>query len=324
MKPNVNIIALACLLCAVGLMALLFGESRNDPSLRIAALVAGTGLVSALAAIASTGARNPVNVLLRRGPLPFYGRISYGLYMTHIMVFIFFGWFDLRMDRYGIPGNHDLKNHNYSDIRLTSFWTLVEGGRLMLVEPGRPKEIEGPYPIRLHGFPCGYPVKPLKQPHDLFVEVALVHDYIWVYSKPYPDAPQEKLLINRTANFVGYDVLIFGDNHKGFNYENGNVLNCGCFQRRKSDEKNLMPCVGLLWSDGSITRKKLDTREDRWIDNVADAEVLAGADSTEFIRELESLGDAALDYAAAVKRRLANGVSKECREVVLRCLEGKK
>jgi peptidoglycan/LPS O-acetylase OafA/YrhL len=58
-----------------------------------------------LAAIASTGARNPLNALLRSGPLPFYGRISYGLYMSHIAVFIFFGWFDLRMDPYGIPGN---------------------------------------------------------------------------------------------------------------------------------------------------------------------------------------------------------------------------
>jgi peptidoglycan/LPS O-acetylase OafA/YrhL len=58
-----------------------------------------------LAAIASTGARNPVNALLRRGPLAFYGRISYGLYMIHIAVFIYFGWFDLRMDRYGVPGN---------------------------------------------------------------------------------------------------------------------------------------------------------------------------------------------------------------------------
>jgi peptidoglycan/LPS O-acetylase OafA/YrhL len=58
-----------------------------------------------LAAIASTGARNPLNSLLRRGPLAFYGRVSYGLYMTHIMVFIYFGWFDLRMDRYGIAGN---------------------------------------------------------------------------------------------------------------------------------------------------------------------------------------------------------------------------
>jgi peptidoglycan/LPS O-acetylase OafA/YrhL len=58
-----------------------------------------------LAAIAATGARNPISAALRRGPLPFYGRISYGLYMIHIAIFIYFGWFDARMDRYGIPGN---------------------------------------------------------------------------------------------------------------------------------------------------------------------------------------------------------------------------
>ena len=58
-----------------------------------------------LAAITATGARNPLNAVLRRGPLAFYGRISYGLYMIHIMVFIYFGWFDLRMDQYGIAGN---------------------------------------------------------------------------------------------------------------------------------------------------------------------------------------------------------------------------
>jgi len=58
-----------------------------------------------LASIASTGARNPINAALRRGPLAFYGRISYGLYMIHIAIFIYFGWFDARMDKYGIPGN---------------------------------------------------------------------------------------------------------------------------------------------------------------------------------------------------------------------------
>ncbi len=58
-----------------------------------------------LALIASTGARNPLNAALRSGPLAFYGRISYGLYMAHISVFIYFGWFDLRMDRYGTAGN---------------------------------------------------------------------------------------------------------------------------------------------------------------------------------------------------------------------------
>jgi peptidoglycan/LPS O-acetylase OafA/YrhL len=58
-----------------------------------------------LAAIASTGARNPLSALLRRGPLPFYGRISYGLYMTHIVVFIYMGNLDLRMNRYGVAGS---------------------------------------------------------------------------------------------------------------------------------------------------------------------------------------------------------------------------
>ncbi len=61
------------------------------------------GLVLAL--IASTGSRNPLNALLRSGPLAFYGRISYGLYMTHISVFIYFGWFDLKMDPLGQAGN---------------------------------------------------------------------------------------------------------------------------------------------------------------------------------------------------------------------------
>jgi peptidoglycan/LPS O-acetylase OafA/YrhL len=80
-------------------------------------IAAGTGYLDSalavgfgggvLALIASTGARNPVNALLRSGPLAFYGRISYGLYMCHISVFIYFGWFDARMDRagYGIAGN---------------------------------------------------------------------------------------------------------------------------------------------------------------------------------------------------------------------------
>ena len=27
------------------------------------------------------------------------------MYMTHIMVFIYFGWFDRRMDAYGTAGN---------------------------------------------------------------------------------------------------------------------------------------------------------------------------------------------------------------------------
>ncbi|MGB0063373.1 MAG: hypothetical protein WBP85_02925, partial [Terracidiphilus sp.] len=61
------------------------------------------GLVLAL--IASTGARTPIHAFLRRGPAAFYGRISYGLYMIHISVFVFLGSFDAAMNRYGMTGN---------------------------------------------------------------------------------------------------------------------------------------------------------------------------------------------------------------------------
>ena len=61
------------------------------------------GAVLALAA--TVGAHNPIHILLRRGPLAFYGKISYGLYMVHISVFIYIGWFDLKMTPYGTAGN---------------------------------------------------------------------------------------------------------------------------------------------------------------------------------------------------------------------------
>jgi peptidoglycan/LPS O-acetylase OafA/YrhL len=79
------------------------GTVAGGTSLLDSALALGfTGAV--LAAMASTGARNPLSAALRRGPLAFYGRISYGLYLTHIIVFVYFGWFDHRMALYGTTG----------------------------------------------------------------------------------------------------------------------------------------------------------------------------------------------------------------------------
>jgi len=91
-------------LCLSGAGFTLAATIAGGTALLDSALTCGFG-GAVLASIASTGAHNPVNGLLRRGPLPFYGRISYGMYMTHIMVFIYYGWFDLRMDAYGTAGD---------------------------------------------------------------------------------------------------------------------------------------------------------------------------------------------------------------------------
>jgi peptidoglycan/LPS O-acetylase OafA/YrhL len=67
----------------------------------------GLGFAGAvLAAIAGTGARNPLAWLLRRGPLPFYGKISYGLYMTHMAVIMSLGIFYNLIDRSAAAGSY--------------------------------------------------------------------------------------------------------------------------------------------------------------------------------------------------------------------------
>jgi peptidoglycan/LPS O-acetylase OafA/YrhL len=93
-------IGLGCLVAGISAAATIAGGTAFLDSALAVGFVGGV-----LALIASTGARNPINAALRSGPLAFYGRISYGLYMIHISVFIYFGWFDLLMDPYGTAGN---------------------------------------------------------------------------------------------------------------------------------------------------------------------------------------------------------------------------
>ncbi len=73
------------------------GTSFLDSALALA--FAGVVTVS----IAATG--SPILAPLRRGPLPFYGKVSYGLYMIHILVFVYWGSFNARLDNLGVPGH---------------------------------------------------------------------------------------------------------------------------------------------------------------------------------------------------------------------------
>jgi peptidoglycan/LPS O-acetylase OafA/YrhL len=96
----------------------------------LAVMFAGVMLTS----IATTGSPSWINAVLRRGPLAFYGRISYGLYMTHIMIFIYFGWFDARMNQYGIPGNLAVVGFRLaaSTLAATALWYGFESQILKL------------------------------------------------------------------------------------------------------------------------------------------------------------------------------------------------
>ena len=107
------------------------------------------------------------------------------------------------------------------------------------------------------------------------------------------------------------------------------VINCGGFQRRKMDERQHKPSVGLLKVDAKtgerrIERHYLDVSQDRFIDegNNVSAESWSGME--DLLQELSDLGDSTINFEEALKRAIGSkDVSIMVREAVLNGLERK-
>lgn len=208
---------------------------------------------------------------------------------------------------YAVPGQHDLQHHSYRDIRKSAYWTLKEAGKVIHLEPGQPVEILGKVPLRVHGFPWGFKPAPPEKASGLALEVAVVHRYLWVDGKGHPGAAPNRHLNTLRKRLRGYDAAVFGDNHVPFSARVGTcrAFNCGGLQRRRSDEVDHRPSVGVLTADGKIKRHYLDVSKDLFLDEPdleKTKEYLLNAHG--FIQELSALNDAVLDFREAIRHAL--------------------
>jgi peptidoglycan/LPS O-acetylase OafA/YrhL len=87
---------------AAGLATTIYFAWGGSPFLDTAFALLFTGLL--LAGVAWTGETSAYARFLRLSPLTFYGKISYGLYMTHMLVFILIGTVDERLASFGTAG----------------------------------------------------------------------------------------------------------------------------------------------------------------------------------------------------------------------------
>lgn len=224
-------------------------------------------------------------------------------------------------DCYAVPGQHDLPYHAYKDLHRSAFWTLVEAKKITLLRPGVPACTGC---VRLHGFPWGSEVRPLADPHDLYVEVAVIHAYIWSKGTGYPSAPKDKRIKSWKPLLQGYDVALFGDNHTPIDYatEQLTIFNPGSFMRRKKDERNHNPSVGLLLSTGGVKRRVLDVCDDVFVGGAL-REAEDRQATIDFIHDLSSLAsDPSLNFAEAVSRYLTdNPVTEGAKKIILEALE---
>ena len=229
-------------------------------------------------------------------------------------------------EMYTIPGQHDLPHHRLEDIERSAYWTLVEAGTIREIVPHTFTVIDADKLI-LRGFPWG--VEAAKRYQGLSdrtpLYVAVIHQYVGMPGSMYPGAPQTASVSSPALQdkLEGYGVAVFGDNHIGFGSYVGGCLayNCGTLMRRKSDEINYKPGVGLLHENGTVKTHYLDTSEDviEAVEKPTDDEL----DISEFVEELNGLGGDFLEFADAVERYVKSHGIKQCvNEVIQRVMEG--
>ncbi len=213
---------------------------------------------------------------------------------------------------WAIPGQHDLPLHNYDDIKKSAYWTLIKSKMINYMHPNTPTIIEddtNDFKMLLFGFPFGHKIIPIKhnQKTDEHIYIALAHEYKWINGCSYSSAPPSRKVSKIKTTKLGYDIIVYGDNHIGFSscFTDGTqIFNCGSLMRRHSDQVNYKPQIGLLLSNGNVKGHYLDTSEDKHLNIERKTLGEDPLNLKAFIEELEKLGNSDLDFTEAMEQYL--------------------
>ena len=231
-----------------------------------------------------------------------------------------------------IPGQHDTPEHNTAQMERSAYYSLVLSKTIRDMEG---IETQPLVDFNTYTFAYGEKIEPpdrgltktTGQPN-----IAIVHEYVCTARTAHPKAPKEAF-IGKTSNsnlingkLYGYDVIVYGDNHKGFKAYVGKTViwNCGTLMRRKSDEEDYKPQVGLLYSDGMVKPHYLDTSKDKHLtaDEVKDVEDVEEQDMEQFAEELRKLCASALDFSDAMKEFWrSDKTRKAVRNIIRKAME---
>lgn len=211
-----------------------------------------------------------------------------------------------------VPGQHDTPEHNVAQMKRSAYYSLALSKTIRDMEG---IAVQPLVDFNTRAFAYSEKIEPpnwnVTKATGL-PNIAIVHDYVWTAKAKYPKAPEEKQIKATTqlrnmirGKLYGYDVIVYGDNHKGFMTRVGKttVFNCGTLMRRRSDEEDYKPKVGLLYSDGTVEPYYLDISKDKHLtaEEVKDVEEVEQLDMEQFAKELRTLGASALDFAEAMK-----------------------
>lgn len=216
---------------------------------------------------------------------------------------------------YAVAGQHDLPNHRLDLFGKSALHTLSLTGKVTILDWQHPQIFGG---LVLTGFSWGElrqaPPEPAKvrdvNSGSRLMNVAAIHANVWHNdTTKHKESRDDESVGAWRKKLKGYDVAVFGDNHKGFltpRKDGGPVIyNTGGPLNRNSDEKGVKRHVGLVFDDGSVDKHYLNTSSERWKDaEDALTDPAAKLTDTEFITDLAAVGPEFLDFVSSVMRHL--------------------
>jgi len=239
----------------------------------------------------------------------------------------------LPVDMYCIPGQHDTPNHNPDEMEKSAYYSLVLSDTIKDLECVVDTQLLKHF--NLYSFAYGEKIKPPKKETTVGpANIALCHQFIWHGKHRYKTAAR-KTNINYIAKknmidnkLFGYDVMVFGDNHKGFLTKIGDttVFNCGTLMRRRTTDLDYRPQVGLLHPDGEVTVIRIPIKNDVYLETkTAKAlEENPEIDISELSKELKSMEGQDIDFELILKNYLRKKnvkVNKRTRELLFKAAE---
>jgi len=188
-----------------------------------------------------------------------------------------------------IPGQHDLPEHDITQINKSAFKTLQNAKKINKVT----SEQFGNLWVR--GFPYGVPCEPLKinNNRDILC-TALIHQYNWIDGACYKEGLSGKNQVTnkRLKYFRGYDFVFSGDNHIPFRTLIGKThfINCGSIIRRSVKDLKWHPSIWLLRSNREVQKYKLDVSQDKYLDTEKAEKIEQSSYKIDISNILDSLG----------------------------------
>lgn len=242
-----------------------------------------------------------------------------------------FAMLELPNQMYSIAGQHDMPDHRSTALKRSAYGSVyiaektvdipAQGWTTINFETGVEED------VFVYGFPWGAEITKKEIDRD-GIHIALVHEYCWTGEHVYPGAPETNKARASKLKTLDYDIYIYGDNHKGFKLQTNKgqtLFNCGSLMRRKSDEKDYKPQIGIILDDKTVLTYYLDTSEDKHLEGVSEESVREMASMSEFFAELRKLGNSALDFTTAITEFMRKHKTvKEVQQIVREAMENGK